>query len=179
MTKRMVTGLVIVSALCAAAMAQTPGTGKGPEKTPERLPGLDKRLIDTTADPCTDFFQYACGNFPKLYPIPNDRSAYGTGAMIVDHTEYVLHSMLEKAATGGSGRSPNEQKIGDAYAACIDEATINQKGLTPLQMEFDRITALKSKNELPELLARFQLIGVNAFINFSEQQDYKDARKQI
>ncbi len=83
--------------------------------------------------------------------------------MIADYTEYVLHAMLEKAAAGGAGRTPNEQKIGDSYAACMDVDTINQKGLKPLQMELDRITALKSKDELPELLARFQLIGVNAF----------------
>ncbi len=99
------------------------------QKPPDLLPGLDKQLIDTTADPCTDFFQYACGNFSKLYPIPNDRSAYGTGAMIADYTEYVLHTMLEKAAAGGAGRTPNEQKIGDSYAACMDVDTINQKGL--------------------------------------------------
>ena len=40
--------------------------------------------------------------------------------------------MLEKSAAGGSGRNPNEQKIGDAYAACIDVDAINQKGLKPL-----------------------------------------------
>ena len=174
------TAIMFVSVLCAPSLAQTPGAGAASaEKTYQLLPGLDKRLIDTTADPCTDFFKYACGNFEKLYPIPSDRSSFGTGAMIAEYTQNVLHTMLEKAAAGGSGRKPNEQKIGDNYAACMDVDAINQRGLKPLQPEFDRISALKSKDELPELLAHFQLIGVNAFLAFGQQQDFKDARKQI
>jgi endothelin-converting enzyme/putative endopeptidase len=172
--------LMFVSALCITSRAQTATPGAtSSEKTYALLPGLDKRLIDTTADPCVDFFRYACGNFSKLYPIPNDRSSFGTGAMIVEYTQNVLHTMLEKAAAGGTGRSPNEQKIGDTYAACMDVDAINQKGLKPLQPQLDRITALKSNDELPELLAYYQLIGVNAFLGFGEQQDFKDARKQI
>jgi len=184
MIKRTETGvkitLVVVSALCASLMAQTPSAGTaGSEKTYERLPGLDKRLILPTADPCVDFFQYACGNFSKLYPIPNDRSVFGTGAMVADYTEHALHAMLEKAAGSGSGRTPNEQKIGDAYAACMDLNAINHEGLKPLQQEIDRIAGLKSKDELPEILAHYQLIGVNAFLSFGQHQDFKDARKVI
>jgi putative endopeptidase len=177
--KRLATALVVILALSLAATAQTPAGEPVKTKTPELLPGLDKRLIDSTADPCADFFQYACGKFPQLYPIPNDRSSYGTGSMIADYTEYVLHTMLEKAAAGGASRTANEQKIGDNFAACMDVDTVNQKGLKPLQPDLDRIAALQSKDQLPELLARFQLIGTNAFLGFGEQQDFKDATKQI
>ena len=174
MTQRTATAaaLILFSALCIPLIAQSPST-------PPRLPGLDTRLIDPSADPCVDFFQFACGNFSTLYPIPNDRSGYGVGAMISEYGESVLHTMLETAAAGGPKRTPNEQKIGDFYASCIDTSAIDQNGLKPLQPELDRIAALKNKSELPQLLAHYQLINVTAFFNFSEQQDFKDARKQI
>ncbi|HEV2990069.1 MAG TPA: M13 family metallopeptidase [Candidatus Angelobacter sp.] len=172
--------IMTVGMLCATLLAQTStSTPAGPEKPPRLPPGLDKEVMDPTADPCVDFFQYSCGNFSKLHPIPNDRPGYGTGAMIAEYTEYTLHSILEKAAAGGAGRSSNEQKIGDFYAACLNTDAIDAKGLKPLQAELDRIAKLKSKEELSSLLAHYKLIGVGAFLEFGEQQDFKDASKQI
>jgi endothelin-converting enzyme/putative endopeptidase len=164
----------------ALALATTVASAQAtPEKAPERVPGLELSFIDKTADPCVDFVQYACGNFSKLHPIPADRAAYGSGSLLNDYNVYILHTMLEKAAAGGAGRTPNEQKIGDYYAACMDSAAMDARGLKALQPELDRIAALNGKDELPALLAHYQLIGVGAFLNFGQQQDFKDARKQI
>lgn len=174
-----VANALMASAICTSLMAQTQTKGSpDSEKAYDRLPGLDKQLIDTSADPCADFSQYACGNFSKLYPIPNDRSGFGPGAMVAEYNQRVLHGMLEKAAEAGSNRSANEQKIGDYYASCMDQDAIDREGLAPLQPELDRIAAL-NKGDLTSLLAHDQLIGVNSFLNYGEQQDFKDARKQI
>jgi putative endopeptidase len=171
---------ILLLTICSvSSMLLAQAASSSSEKKPELLSGLDQRFIDRGADPCVDFFKYACGNFTKYYPIPKDRSGYGTGALVAERNEHILHTMLEKAGEGGASRTPNEQKIGDYYASCLDLDAINKKGLGPLQPELDRIAALKSKSELTSLLAHFQLINANAFLGFGEQQDFKDATKQI
>jgi endothelin-converting enzyme/putative endopeptidase len=159
--------------------AATAQTGAAGTSAPDYLTGLNTAYIDKSVDPCQDFYQYACGKFSAIHPIPADHSSFGNFELLFDENEKILHAILEKAAAGGPGRTANEQKIGDYYATCLDSAAINSAGLKPLKPEFDRIDALKNKAELTELLAHDQLVNVSAFLAFGVQQDLKDARKQI
>lgn len=169
--------LLMVAAGVVLANAQT--SSGSPAASKDQIKGLNTAFLDKTADPCADFYQYACGNFSKLYPIPADRGGYGNFYILADENEKALHAILDKAAVNSPSRTPNEQKIGDYYASCLDTEAINKAGLKSLQPEFDKIDALTGKSALAPILAHDQLIFVNAFLSFGEQQDFKDARKQI
>ncbi len=86
---------------------------------------------------------------------------------------------MEKASAPNPGRSANEQKIGDYYASCMDESSIEKKGTAALQPELARIDALKGKDTLPTLLTHFSLNGTNTFFGFGTEQDAKDSTQQI
>ncbi|HVW79091.1 MAG TPA: M13 family metallopeptidase [Alloacidobacterium sp.] len=146
---------------------------------PKNLKALDPALMDTTVDPCVNFYQYSCGTWAKNNPIPADESSYGRATELDDENQLVLKSILERAASGGPERTANEQKIGDYYATCVDTSAINQAGLKPLQLVLEKIDALQSKDALPELAAWLDSIGINTFFDFSTDQDFKDATQQI
>ena len=143
------------------------------------LPGFDRSAMDLTADPCVDFNQYACGNFAKLHPIPADLPQFDQFGNLYEFNSHALHGLLDDAAAKHAPAGTNEQKIGDYYASCMDTGAIEKAGLTPLKPELARIDALKSRDELPGLLAYDQRISVNAFLGFGSQQDLKDATREI
>jgi putative endopeptidase len=147
--------------------------------SPNLKPGFDINALDKDVDPCADFYHYACGTWLKQNPVPSDRAVYGRSTELIERNQAMLRDILDKSSTAGESRSANEQKIGDYYASCMDEEAIQKKGIGPLVPEFDRISAIKSTNDLAPLLGHFSLESVNAFFGVGVQQDAKDSTQQI
>ena len=147
---------------------------------------FDPSLIDKSVDPCDNFYRYSCNGWFKRNPLPPDQTSYGRFTELYELNRLHLKPILEQAAVpvaagpaNAKPRSANEQKIGDEYASCMDTATVNKLGITPLQPELDRIAALKTSAELPALLAHLHSIGVNAFFGMGSNPDYADANSVI
>jgi putative endopeptidase len=139
--------------------------------------GIDLAAMDRSADPCSDFYQFACGGWLAKHPIPPDRGRYGRFEELQDRNYEILKSILEDAAKPDN--SADWRKIGDYYSSCMDEAAIESKRLEPLEPELERVAAIKTKNDLPAVVGHLQTIGVVPFFSVGARPDFKDASQVI
>jgi putative endopeptidase len=137
---------------------------------------FDVAGMDTSTPACTDFYQYANGGWLKANPIPAAYPAWGVGNVLNEKNRDVLREILEAAAKNvGSHKSPNEQKVGDYYATCMDEAKIEAEGLKPLQAELDRVARINNQGTLQEEIGHLHSIGFGALFTSSSTQDFKNS----
>lgn len=170
--------LSVLLLVVPAALAQEPDR---PLTTLPYSPGLDPASMDRAADPCADFYQYSCGGWIKANPLPADQSSWGVYSKLAQDNLRFLWGILEEASRPAPGRSAVQQKIGDYFAACMDEAAVEKLGRAPLKSGLDHIATLKSKRELPALLGRLHLETGSSgfFFGFGSNPDFGDSSKVI
>ena len=161
----------------SVSVAQTSGSSQSSD-IPKEIPSFDLTAIDKTVDPCVDFYQYSCGNWMKNNPIPPDKSA---GAATTD----CVSAISTCCATSWSrprlpASAPQSRtKVGDYYAACMDETVIEKRGTEPLAPTMKAIAALNSKQQLIPQVSAMQSDGIRVLFSFGQMPDMHDSRQTI
>ncbi len=170
-----------VAGIGTLAAAQAPAPADRPAKEFPYTPGLDTSAMDKSANPCEDFYQYACGGWMKNNPIPADQARWSVFGKLAQDNQRYLWGILDGLSKQKQGRNANQQKIGDYFGACMDVAAIDQRGAAPLQPYFDQIASMHSNRDLPHVLAKLQLelSDPALFFGFGSRQDFADSSRVI
>ena len=158
--------VVVMSLFCGLVNAQ-------------KMSGFDAGALDKNADPCVNFYQYACGGWLSANPVPGDQSRWGRFDALQERNRTILQGILEAASGNKPTRTVIEQKIGDYYASCMDTKAIDQKGLAPIQADLARINSMDGKPALTGIVTALYRIGSNPFFRFSSEPDAKDSNEII
>jgi putative endopeptidase len=155
-----------------AAQAQSPA-----EERTKPLKSLDLTVMDTSADPCTDFYAFACGGWRKSNPVPGDKARWGRFDELREFNLYTLKDILEEAAKPTPNRTAIETQVGDFYASCMDTAAIDAAGLKPLTGDLERAGGAASKEDLVRVLGALRRDGLSTLFTFGVGPDLKDSSK--
>ena len=183
LAKTLATALLALSGslVCAQTTAQT-SMAPGPTSEPKKPISFDLSAIDKTVDPCTNFYQYACGNWTRNNPIPGDRTRWGRFDELTERNTYLLYSDLKAAAD--APKSPLQKKYGDFFAACMNVGLADKDGARPIEPALKAIASWSQAHPDPQslalLLTRMQRdFGSGLFFSFGSDQDQKDSSLQI
>jgi putative endopeptidase len=162
-------GTGLVAGCATAPMGTETAEAPASRGTPEIGSfGFDTAGMDKSVAPGTDFYNYANGAWERNTPIPDDKSNYGMFTVLADLSLERTRGILE-AERG----NPNSQ-IGNAYAAYLDTAAIEAKGLAPVQPWLNRVKGLNDKSGYAALVAEAAKNGVGgpfgAYVSIDDKQ---------
>ncbi len=142
--------------------------------------GVDLNNIDDSIRPQDDFYTYVNGEWLKTIRIPEDKSAWGSFYELREKTLNQLYSIMSKLNDANPMMLNDDQlKLANIYKSYMNEELIESLGVSPIKMQLKRIDELKSKKQLPEILAYLSRLGVSIPYDISIHQDNKNSTKVI
>ena len=138
--------------------------------------GVDTAQMDTAVKPGDDFFRYVNGRWLATVKIPGDRARFGAFDMLRDKAEADVRTLVEELGRTPQPAGSVRQKVADLYAAWMDDAAIEARGLEPLKADLDAVAAAANKTDLVRLMVR---IGYSGPFGFGIQPDPADPTQYV
>jgi len=139
--------------------------------------GLEAAALDRSADPCVDFFQFACGGWLQTTQIPNDRARWGRLSEIDERNKAAIRTLLEEDAKGTGDATA--KKLGDYYASCMDEAAIEKAGTTGVKPLLAKTTKVKDARSWFAALTELHKAGITVVFGVGTGPDLQDSTTEV
>ncbi|HJR16963.1 MAG TPA: M13 family metallopeptidase [Gemmatimonadales bacterium] len=141
---------------------------------------IDPANIDSTCHPCRDFFQYANGGWLRRSEIPGDLPRWGSFNELQEQNFAALKDVLTEAAREArTTRDANARKLGTFYGTCMDSATVESAGITPLSGELKRLETISDRSGVEAGIVRLHKVGIPAAFAFRSTPDAKQSTRTI
>ena len=143
--------------------------------------GFENQNFDSAIRPQDDLNLHVNGGWLANNPVPESETRWGSFNEVLDRNREFLKKILNESVVTAptAKKGSNTQKLGDFYATAMDSIKLNAEGVTPLKEYIELIDNLKSKEELPVLIAKLNKIGVGGFYGFYVYVDAKKSDEMI
>lgn len=164
-----VAGVLVGLAACGKAPPKRASIG-APE---EPAAAAVTEAMDPAADPCGDFWRFACGGWLDRTPLPADEARwFRSFSEVQQRNRELLRQIFDEAAA--SGGDPDRQRVGAFWTSCMDEAAIEAAGTTPLEPALGTIEAMTEPETLMTVVGLLHREGVPALFSLGVGPDPRD-----
>ena len=166
-TKRLIAAMMIVSS-SVVGMAQT-----------QLESGIDLTNMDLTANPATDFYQYATGGWQKKNPLPAAYSRYGSFDQLQEDNNKRINGILSDLLKNTYPEGSIERKLSDFYKLAMDSTRRDKEGVAPVTPLLKKIEAVKSVPDFKKLQMQYAAFSFGVPFDASFNADERNASMNI
>lgn len=166
-TKRLIAAMMIVSS-SVVGMAQT-----------QLESGIDLTNMDLTANPATDFYQYATGGWQKKNPLPAAYSRYGSFDQLQEDNNKRINGILSDLLKNTYPEGSIERKLSDFYKLAMDSTRRDKEGVAPVTPLLKKIEAVKSIPDFKKLQMQYAAFSFGVPFDASFNADERNASMNI
>src|SRR5574344_221099 len=124
--------------------------------------GIDKKNMDFSVKPGTDFFEYCCGGWMKAHPLTAEYSSYGVTQELAETNRKQIRALIEGFASKPQQKGSLEQKIGSLYNLAMDSVRLNREGWEPLKPVLEKVKSIRNLKEYEIVMGQLEKKGINA-----------------
>ncbi|ERJ79990.1 peptidase family M13 [Prevotella disiens JCM 6334 = ATCC 29426] len=126
--------------------------------------GIDKKNMDLSVKPGTDFYQYAAGGWLKNNPLDAEHTSNGAFVDLFEQNQVRIQELIMEYAGKPQQQGTLGQKLGSLYNMMMDSVRLNREGFNPIKPTLARVAAIKSNKEYQLVTAQLDRRGENTMM---------------